>query len=98
MQDYIAAASPFTMGTRLAFQPSHEEIKMTDTALLVIDVQESFPNRPYWTLNGVPTYLEKQQALIDGCAARGVTGQQYAGGKCGCMQPVARINHKSPGS
>jgi len=45
---------------------------MTDTALLVIDVQESFPNRPYWTLNGVPTYLEKQQALIDGCAARGI--------------------------
>ena len=45
---------------------------MTDTALLVIDVQESFPNRPYWTLNGVPAYLEKQQALIDGCAARGI--------------------------
>jgi nicotinamidase-related amidase len=45
---------------------------MTDTALLVIDVQESFPNRPYWTEQDVPTYLARQQALIDGCRARGV--------------------------
>jgi len=45
---------------------------MTDTALLVIDVQESFPNRPYWTERDVPAYLERQQALIDGCRARGV--------------------------
>jgi len=45
---------------------------MTDTALLVIDVQESFPHRPYWTTRDVPVYLEKQQALIDGCAARGI--------------------------
>jgi nicotinamidase-related amidase len=55
---------------------------MTDTALLVIDVQESFPHRHYWTTQDVPLYLEKQQALIDGCAARGI--------------PVVQIFHVEP--
>ncbi len=55
---------------------------MTDTALLVIDVQESFPNRHYWSTADVPLYLEKQQQLIDGCAARGV--------------PVVQIFHVEP--
>jgi nicotinamidase-related amidase len=45
---------------------------MSDTALLVIDVQESFPHRDYWSNVDVPLYLQKQQQLIDGCAARGV--------------------------
>lgn len=45
---------------------------MTDTALLVIDVQESFPHRPYWTEQDVPAYLTRQQTLIDGCRERGV--------------------------
>lgn len=72
MQDYIGALRPITMGTMLAFQPNPKVKKMTDTALLVIDVQESFPYRPYWTASGVQTYIKQQQALIDGCAARGV--------------------------
>ncbi|GAB3629858.1 hydrolase [Pandoraea terrae] len=42
------------------------------TALIVIDVQESFRHRPYWSETDLPVYLERQQALIDGCAARGV--------------------------
>jgi nicotinamidase-related amidase len=45
---------------------------MNDTALLVIDVQQSFLQRPYWTDTDYPAYLAKQQALIDGCRARGV--------------------------
>jgi nicotinamidase-related amidase len=45
---------------------------MSDTALLVIDVQESFRHRPYWTDAGVPAFLDRLQALIDGCAERGV--------------------------
>jgi nicotinamidase-related amidase len=45
---------------------------MTHTALIVIDVQESFRHRPYWSENELPAYLAKQQALIDGCVARGV--------------------------
>jgi nicotinamidase-related amidase len=42
------------------------------TALLVIDAQESFRHRPYWTDRDVPAYLARQQALIDGARARGI--------------------------
>jgi len=42
------------------------------TALIVIDVQESFRHSPYWSEQDLPAYLARQQALIDGCAARGV--------------------------
>jgi nicotinamidase-related amidase len=45
---------------------------MNDTALLVIDVQQSFLQRPYWSDSDYLPYLAKQQALIDGCRARGV--------------------------
>jgi nicotinamidase-related amidase len=40
------------------------------TALLVIDVQESFRHRPYWCVNYVPPFVERLQALIDGAEAR----------------------------
>lgn len=42
------------------------------TALLVIDVQESFKHRPYWSDADVPAFIEQQQALIDGAQARGI--------------------------
>lgn len=42
------------------------------TALLVIDVQESFRHRPYFREEGVAAYIERQQALIDGAKAAGV--------------------------
>jgi nicotinamidase-related amidase len=45
---------------------------MSDTALLVIDVQESFRHRPFWSEADLPAYLERQQALIDGAKARGI--------------------------
>jgi nicotinamidase-related amidase len=41
-----------------------------DAALLVIDAQESFRHRPYWDQTDLPRYLSRQQALIDGAAAR----------------------------
>ncbi|MDR3437477.1 isochorismatase family protein [Telmatospirillum sp.] len=41
-------------------------------ALLVIDAQESFRHRPYWSEADLPSYLERQQALIDGAAAHGL--------------------------
>lgn len=46
---------------------------MTDTrtALLVIDVQESFRHRPYWREDEVPAFLSRLQALIDGAKAAG---------------------------
>lgn len=49
------------------------------SCLIVIDVQESFRHRPYFTTTDVPDYLHAQNALIRGCVARGV--------------PVVRVLH-----
>ncbi|WP_313615646.1 isochorismatase family protein [Agrobacterium sp.] len=46
---------------------SHEK-----TALLVIDVQESFRHAPYFEESGLNTYLSAQQKLIDGANAAGI--------------------------
>jgi nicotinamidase-related amidase len=43
---------------------------MSDVALLVIDVQESFRHRPFWNEADVPFFTERLQAHIDGAAAR----------------------------
>ncbi|HWM71353.1 MAG TPA: isochorismatase family protein [Steroidobacteraceae bacterium] len=53
------------------------------TALLVIDVQESFRNRPYWQPEELPPFLANTQALIDGCRAQGI--------------PVLQVFHQEPG-
>ena len=50
-----------------------------ETALLVIDVQESFRHRPYWSAANVSSFLEHLQALIDGAKSRNM--------------PVAQIFH-----
>lgn len=42
------------------------------TALLVIDAQESFRHRPYWSEKDVPLFLERLQALIDGAEAQSI--------------------------
>lgn len=42
------------------------------TALLVIDVQESFRHAPYFEESELAAYLEKQQVLIDGAKAAGI--------------------------
>ena len=55
---------------------------MINSALIVIDVQESFRQRPYWSESDQSEYFSKQQALIDGCAARGI--------------PVVQIFHVEP--
>ncbi|PWT88143.1 MAG: hydrolase [Acidobacteria bacterium] len=39
---------------------------MSDTALIVIDVQESFRHRPYWNEGDVSEFVRNLQALIDG--------------------------------
>ena len=44
----------------------------SDSALVVVDAQESFRQRPYWSDAEAPAYLAKQQALIDGANARGI--------------------------
>lgn len=40
--------------------------------LIVIDVQESFRHRPFFTEADLPAYLAAQNALIEGCAERGI--------------------------
>jgi nicotinamidase-related amidase len=49
------------------------------TALLLIDVQQSFRVRPYWSETDAPAFLERTNALIAGCAERRI--------------PVVRIFH-----
>jgi len=42
------------------------------TCLIVIDVQESFRHRPYFSARQLPAYLAAQNALIAGCARQGI--------------------------
>lgn len=42
------------------------------TALLVIDAQESFRHRPYWSDREATSFFKNLQALIDGAKARGI--------------------------
>ncbi|CUX26469.1 Hydrolase [Agrobacterium sp. NCPPB 925] len=53
-------------------QLENHEMSSSNTALLVIDVQESFRHAPYFETSGLAAYLEKQQALIDGAKAAGI--------------------------
>lgn len=49
------------------------------TCLVLIDIQESFRHRPYFTERDLPAYLAAQNALIEGARRQGV--------------PVVRIFH-----
>jgi nicotinamidase-related amidase len=42
------------------------------SALIVVDVQQSFLKRPYWSDADAPRFMERLQALIDRCTARDV--------------------------
>jgi nicotinamidase-related amidase len=50
-----------------------------NTALLMIDVQESFRHRPSWSQSGAEPFLRHVNALVDGAQARGI--------------PIVRIFH-----
>lgn len=43
-----------------------------DTALIVIDAQESFRHRDYWRDTDTPAFFDRLQALVDGAKARGL--------------------------
>src|SRR5262245_9108586 len=47
-----------------------KEYSMLKTALLVVDAQESFRHRPFWSDADAPDFVRNLQALIDGCAVR----------------------------
>ena len=42
------------------------------TALIVVDVQESFRHRPYWSNTDVPEFVSRLQRMIDGARADGI--------------------------
>lgn len=44
----------------------------SDTALIVVDAQESFRHRPYFREDDVTSYIGRQQALIDGARTAGI--------------------------
>lgn len=50
----------------------HYERILMKSALLVIDVQESFRQRPYWQDRDLQPFLSNVQALADDCRRRGV--------------------------
>ena len=52
------------------------------TALVVVDVQESFRHRFYWNDRDVPAFVERVQVLIDGAKAQGI--------------PVVQVFHVEP--
>jgi nicotinamidase-related amidase len=43
-----------------------------ETVLLVVDAQESFRHRPYWSDHDAPAFLQRLQLLIDGARAGGI--------------------------
>src|SRR5215469_7042318 len=42
------------------------------TALLVVDAQESFRHRNYWSDSDAPRFVQRLQTLVDGAKARGI--------------------------
>lgn len=44
---------------------------MAHSALVIVDVQQSFPKRPYWREDDVPAFQRALLALIEGCQRRG---------------------------
>lgn len=52
------------------------------TALIVVDVQQSFEHRPYWQATNAPAFISSLQQLIDRAQARGV--------------PILQVFHEEP--
>jgi nicotinamidase-related amidase len=52
---------------------------MPHTALLLIDIQQSFRQRKFWSEDNVPAFLQRVHALAEGCASLGT--------------PIVRIFH-----
>ncbi|QEL54908.1 isochorismatase family protein [Chromobacterium paludis] len=75
---------------------------MQDSALLVIDVQDSFLHRPYWDEAELPAYREAQLRLIAGAEARGAPvinilhtdGDEPFRMESGLVRPQAWLTHR----
>ncbi|MDF0604197.1 isochorismatase family protein [Neisseriaceae bacterium TC5R-5] len=75
---------------------------MKKSALLVIDVQESFRHRPFWNEQDLSLYQQKQLALIAGAQQRGVPvvnilhqdGDGPFSAASGLVRPLAWLTHQ----
>jgi len=54
------------------WQEWRQKMSNHETALLVVDAQESFRHRPYWNDRDAPAFLERLQTLIDGARASSI--------------------------
>lgn len=76
----IVALSFLCCGNGIRFEQIRSTIMSAlPTALIVIDAQESFRHRPYWTSDGLPAFITNLQKLVDGARERGI--------------PIVRIFH-----
>ncbi|TXT38141.1 MAG: isochorismatase hydrolase [Comamonadaceae bacterium] len=78
------------------------------TCLILIDAQESFRHRPYFTTTDLPAYLAAQNALMDGCVSQGIpivrvfhvegpkTESNPFALESGLIQPLAELNTLEP--
>src|SRR5215212_8220696 len=67
----LSGFAGLTRMTSIRFRKGHI-MPSTQTALLVIDAQESFRHRPYWTDDDVPAFVDRVQALVDGAVRAGI--------------------------
>lgn len=74
---------------------------MTTSALLIIDVQRSFEQRPFWQEDDFPAFKQSISRLIDGCQSRGVplvdifhVSQGVFSRESGLVTPMSFLHHE----
>ena len=72
MSENVASLSVGARRPSLQWDQEEAPMSHARTALLVIDVQESFRHRPYFDDTELAAYLDAQNALIAGCAERAI--------------------------
>ncbi|TKI07259.1 cysteine hydrolase family protein [Martelella alba] len=76
---------------------------MTQSALLIIDVQQSFLHRPFWSEEALPAFRQALTTLIDGCRQRGVlladifhdSGEWPFSLDSGLIKPLPFLTHQA---
>ncbi|NDL64674.1 isochorismatase family protein [Acerihabitans arboris] len=79
---------------------------MTQSALLIIDVQQSFPQRSFWSEDDVPAFQQAILSLIEGCRQRGAAlvdvfhnnGDGPFSPESGLVKPLPFLTHAADAS
>jgi nicotinamidase-related amidase len=89
--DRSASACRLAMGVPSGrrWRPTHEESAAVKSALIVIDVQQSFMRRPYWQVDDVDAFVRNVQQLIDRAAEQRVPVLQVFHVEEGADNPFA---------